>query len=320
MGNLPRENHPKLIVGYDLADDAGVFLLDDHTALIQTVDFFTPIVDDPYTFGQVAAANALSDVYAMGGRPITALNIVGFPIKTMDKQILVQVLSGGMDKVHESGAAVAGGHSVDDLEIKYGLAVTGLVHPQKIMTNSGARPGQVLVLTKPLGTGIVSTAIKGRQATDEQERAMIDSMLRLNTPGAMAAEEFGVRGGTDITGFGLLGHALEMARASQVGFVIEAGRIPRLPGALEFAAMGLVPGGSWANQNFCSASFSVAQDVAPELLSVLADAQTSGGLLLAVDPDKAEELVARARKQNAPDTAIIGWVTEKDPGRIMVEK
>jgi len=306
-----------LIVGFDLADDAGVFRLSDDLCLIQTLDFFTPIVNDPYTFGQIAAANALSDVYAMGGRPITAMNIVGFPVKTMDKEILVEVLKGGFDKVHEAGAALVGGHTVEDLELKYGLSVTGLASPDRIMTNAGARPGQVLVLSKPLGTGILSTALKGRMLSPEDEVLMTQSMTALNRFGTEAAERFGVRAGTDVTGFGLLGHSWEMARASQVGLVIESGRVPVLGQALELAAMGLVPAGSYTNQNFCSKSLSVAEGVAPEMLSLLADAQTSGGLLLAVNPDRVEDLLAALQKE-APRAAIIGRVIDGPPGAIQV--
>jgi len=317
MAFLPREEHPSLIVGFDLADDAGVFRLSDDLCLIQTLDFFTPIVNDPYTFGQIAAANALSDVYAMGGRPITAMNIVGFPVKTMDKEILVEVLKGGFDKVHEAGAALVGGHTVEDLELKYGLSVTGLASPDRIMTNAGARPGQVLVLSKPLGTGILSTALKGRMLSPEDEVLMTQSMTALNRFGTEAAERFGVRAGTDVTGFGLLGHSWEMARASQVGLVIESGRVPVLGQALELAAMGLVPAGSYTNQNFCSKSLSVAEGVAPEMLSLLADAQTSGGLLLAVNPDRVEDLLAALQKE-APRAAIIGRVIDGPPGAIQV--
>jgi len=307
-----------LIVGFDLADDAGVFRLQDDLALIQTVDFFTPIVDDPYTFGQIAAANALSDVYAMGGRPLTAMNIVCFPRDSMDKNILVQILKGGLDKVHEAGAVLVGGHTVDDPEPKYGLSVTGLVHPDQVVTNAGAKPGQVLILTKPLGTGIIATAIKGNLCSTEAEAEMIATMVTLNRTGGEAAAGFGVTGGTDITGFGLLGHGWEMARASQVGLVIESAQVPVITGALEYAAMGLVPAGTWANQNFCTKSLQVEPGVRPEVLSLLADAQTSGGLLLAVPPDRAEELLARLGARDAPRAAVIGRVAEGPPGTIMV--
>jgi selenide,water dikinase len=305
-----------LIVGYDLADDAGVFRLTDQTALIQTVDFFTPIVNDPYTFGLVAAANALSDVYAMGGRPLTAMNILCFPSKTIDKSVAIDILKGGYDKIQESGAVLVGGHSVDDLELKYGLSVTGVVHPGRVITNAGAKPGQVLILTKPLGTGIVATAIKGGLASAEAEAAMIRSMAALNRAGGEHAFDYGVTGGTDVTGFGLLGHGGELAKASGVGLIIEASLVPALPGALDYAAMGLVPAGTWDNQKFCERHFRVAPNITPERLSLLADAQTSGGLLLAVPPDRVDALVALLQSLDAPQTTVIGRVTDGPAGFI----
>ncbi len=283
-----------------------MFRLDDGLALIQTVDFFTPIVDDPYTFGQVAAANALSDVYAMGGRPLTAMNIVCFPTSSLPKTVLVEMLRGGYDKVHESGAVLVGGHTVDDLELKYGLSVTGVVHPERVIANAGARPGQVLVLTKPLGTGIIATAIKAGLATADSETEMVKNMVTLNRGPGEAAWRFGVTGGTDITGFGLLGHGWELARASKVGLVIESERVPQLPGAFDYASMGLVPAGSWANQNFCARSLKIAEGVSPVLVNVLADAQTSGGLLLAVPDDRVDGFLAEIRAGDAPGTVVIG--------------
>lgn len=306
-----------MIVGFDLADDAGVFRLNDEVALIQTLDFFTPIVNDPFTFGMIAAANALSDVYAMGGRPRTAMNIVCFPVKTMDKEILVQILKGGFEKVHEAGAVLVGGHSVDDIELKYGLSVTGVVAPDKIVSNTGAEPGQILILTKPLGTGIIATAVKGNIASADDEAEIVRSMAALNRFGEEAAR-FGIKGGTDVTGFGLLGHAGELARGSQVGVVIDSKKVPVFAQALEYAAMGLVPAGSWANQKFCHKSFNVASGVSAEMLNVLADAQTSGGLLLAVPREKADELITYLQKQEVPQAAIIGQVTDGPAGSIEI--
>ncbi|MBW1709112.1 MAG: selenide, water dikinase SelD [Deltaproteobacteria bacterium] len=314
---LPREDHPDLMVGFHLADDAGVFRLSDETALIQTLDFITPIVNDPFQFGMIAAVNALSDVYAMGGRPITAMNIVCFPTKNMDKNILIQILKGGFEKVHEAGAALVGGHTVDDLELKYGLSVTGVVAPDRVISNSGAKPGQALILTKPLGTGIVATAIKGNMASADDEAEMIESMITLNRFGEEAAR-FGIKGGTDISGFGLLGHAGEIARASQAGLIIESEKVPVFSRAMEFAAMGLVPAGSWANQKFCSKSLQVASNVPEERLNLLADAQTSSGLLLAVSPEKVDDVLASLHSHNAPQAAVIGRVTEGPPGNIEV--
>ena len=266
----------------------------------------------------MAAANALSDVYAMGGRPLTAMNIVCFPTKSMDKGVLIELLRGGFDKVHEAGAALVGGHTVDDLELKYGLSVTGVAAPDRIVTNAGARPGQILVLTKPLGTGIIATAVKGRLASPESEAAMVETMITLNKAGGEAAGLFGVTGGTDVTGFGLLGHAWEIARASKVGLRIESARVPVLPEALDYAAMGLVPAGSWSNQNFCAKAMKVAPDLTPETVNLLADAQTSGGLLLAVPKDKAEDLVEYVRSREAPHATVIGLVVDGPPGTIEV--
>lgn len=266
----------------------------------------------------MAATNALSDVYAMGGRPLTAMNIMCFPKTSLGKDVAVQILQGGFDKVHEAGAVLVGGHSVDDLELKYGLSVTGLVHPNRVIMNSGVRPGQILILTKPLGTGIIATAIKGGLASAEAQADMIQSMTTLNRVAGEAASSYGVTGGTDITGFGLLGHGWEMARGSQVCLQIESGQVPALTGALDYAAMGLVPAGSWDNQNFCHKILTVSPEVRPEMVSLLADAQTSGGLLLAVPPERANDLLALVRAKDAPRAAIVGRVLEEPPGTIRV--
>ena len=226
---LPLETDPNLLVGRETSDDAGVYKLRDDLALIQTLDFFTPIVNDPYLFGQIAAVNALSDIYAMGGKPLTAMNIVCFPKNTLDKSVLKEILKGGLEKIHEAGALLVGGHSVDDVELKYGLSVTGIVHPDKVMTNAGARPGDQLILTKPIGTGIIATALKGKAASREAEEAMIRVMVESNRIGAEVMQEIGAHGCTDITGFGLLGHALEMAVASKHSLTIYALRSPSSP-------------------------------------------------------------------------------------------
>jgi selenide, water dikinase len=305
-------------VGRETSDDAGVYKIRDDLALIQTLDFFTPIVNDPYRFGQIAAVNALSDVYAMGGRPLTAMNIVGFPKKSMDKSILKEILRGGLEKIHEAGALLVGGHSIDDTELKYGLSVTGIVHPDRVMTNGGARPGDRLVLTKPLGTGIIATALKGKFASREAEEAMIAVMVALNRKGAEAMEETGARACTDITGFGLLGHALEMAVSSRCGMTIRAGRVPVIPFAREYAEMGLVPAGTYANRNFCQKSLAVDPGVPAPLLDILADAQTSGGLLIAVAEGRVEDLLGRLRSKEVAEAAAIGEITSGPPGTIRV--
>jgi selenide,water dikinase len=287
-------------VGIETADDAGVYRLTEELALIQTLDFFTPIVNDPYTFGQIAAANSLSDVYAMGGRPLTALNIVCYPRKTVPKDVLKAILAGGLDKVHEAGALLVGGHSVDDTELKYGLSVTGVVHPQRILTNSGAKPGDLLILTKPLGTGIIATAVKGRVASPEAEARAVAVMTTLNRLAAECLEGFAVHAVTDITGFGLLGHALEMATGSQVELTLFASRVPVLEAARDYAAMGMVPAGTFANRNFCEKSLEVAPRLDAVSLDLLADAQTNGGLLIAVAGEQADSLLSCLHDRGVP--------------------
>jgi selenide,water dikinase len=315
---LPIRSHPDLLVGMETADDAGVYRLTPEIALIQTVDFFTPVVNDPYTFGQIAAANALSDVYAMGGRPLTALNIVCYPAQTVPKEALQAILAGGLDKIHEAGALLVGGHSVDDTELKYGLAVTGVVHPDRVLTNAGARVGDALVLTKPLGTGVIATAMKGRLASPAAEAAAIEVMTALNRLPAACLEDLKPHAITDITGFGLLGHALEMAAASQVEITFAAHQVPVLAAAIEYAAMGLVPAGSFANRNFCEKHLQVAPGIDPLLVDLFSDAQTNGGLLLAVAPDQAAALLACLEDHGSP-AATIGAVTGQAPGRIRLE-
>ncbi len=316
LASLPRRAHPDLLVGLETADDAGVYRLTPEIALIQTVDFFTPVVNDPFTFGQIAAANALSDVFAMGGRPLTAMNIVCYPSATVPKEVLKDILAGGLDKIHEAGALLVGGHSVDDTELKYGLAVTGVVHPERVLTNAGARPGDVLLLTKPVGTGIIATAMKGRLASPEAEAGAVAVMTALNRLPEEALAPGAVHGLTDITGFGLLGHALEMAVASRVELTLFAGRVPLLPGAYDYAAMGLVPAGSFANRNFCAKSLMVDPGVDPVLLDLLADAQTNGGLLLAAAPEAADALLTALHREGFPHAALIGEVTAAGPGCI----
>jgi selenide,water dikinase len=269
-------------------------------------------VDDPYFFGQVAAANALSDVYAMGGRPLLALNIVCFPKEGLDKNILKEILRGGLEKVQEAGAVLAGGHSVDDREIKFGLSVVGLVHPQKFVTNAGARPGDRLLLTKPLGTGIIATAVKGGLASEAAQKRALEVMTTLNRQASEAMMEVGVHAATDITGFGLLGHALEMANASGVSLTIEAHRVPMIKEAVEYARMGLVPAGDFENKKFCQKVVEVAPGVDSFLLEILYDAQTSGGLLIAVEPAKADRLWEKMLEKGVFEAAFIGEVIPRE--------
>jgi len=315
---LPIQSHPDLLVGMETADDAGVYRLTPEIALIQTVDFFTPVVNDPYTFGQIAAANALSDVYAMGGQPLTALNLVCYPVKTVPKEVLRAILAGGLDKIHEAGALLVGGHSVDDTELKYGLSVTGVVHPEKVITNGGARVGDRLILTKPLGTGVIATAMKGRLASPSAEAEAIRVMTSLNRLPAACLENSALHAITDITGFGLLGHALEMAAASQVEVTFFAQQVPVLAAAREYAAMGLVPAGSFANRRFCEKHLQLAAGLDPLLVDLFSDAQTNGGLLLAVAPDQAEAFLD-CLQDHGLQAAAIGAVSAQAPGRIRVE-
>jgi len=297
-----------VLVGFDHADDAGVYQIAPNQALVQTVDFFTPIVDDPYTFGQIAATNSLSDVYAMGGRPLTALALVCFPEKA-DLAILERILAGGLSKMMEAGCTVIGGHSIRDEETKFGYSVTGLIHPGKVLTNGGAQPGDALVLTKAIGTGVISTAIKKQKA----ERAWVDaataSMTTLNKSAAelLARNAYPVHAMTDVTGFGLIGHARELALASKVSLELRAANVPVLPGALACVRAGHVPGGLKANRDFTECMVEYSADVPADLLTLLFDPQTAGGLLISVSAEAAHDLVAQLRDIGLP-VAHIGDV------------
>ncbi len=300
-------------MGLDSSDDAGVFRIAPDTALVQTLDFLTPIVDDPFDFGRIAAANSLSDVYAMGGRPLTAMNIVCFPVKMLPQSVLKATLAGGLEKIREAGAVLVGGHSVDDAEFKYGLSVTGLVHPARVLTNRGARPGDLLVLTKPIGTGVLATAVKGGLATPAMTKALVDVTSALNRRAAeILLEFFSPHALTDVTGFGLSGHALEMARASLVTLRISASRVPLIPEALEFARMGLLPAGCHVNRDFCKADCRVAGGLDPARADLVFDPQTSGGLLAALAPEGAEAYAARLTDAGLV-AAVIGEVSDKHP-------
>jgi selenide,water dikinase len=299
---------PDLLVGLEKADDAAVYRLTPELAVIHTLDFFTPIVDDPYQYGAIAAANALSDVYAMGGEVLLALNICAFPAD-MDPDIISEILRGGAEKVREAGAALAGGHTVDDKEPKYGLSVLGVVHPDRVLTKGGARPGDVLVLTKPLGTGIVTTAFKGGVAEPEHIAAATASMAALNRTAAQLAGRVGVRGATDITGFSLLGHASEMAALSGVGLRFRLADLPFLPGAREYAEQWLFPAGANRNQEHFGCGVTFAEAIGDELRLLLFTPETSGGLLLAVPPDRLAELRALAAEAGQA-LWVVGEVVE----------
>ncbi len=309
LHDLDVTRHPAVLVGLDRPDDAGVYRLADGTALVQTVDFFTPVVDDPFDWGRIAAANALSDVYAMGGVPLTALSIVGWPREELSLELLGDVQRGGASVLAEAGCTLIGGHSIDDREPKYGLAVTGTVDPDVMMTNHAARVGDRIVLTKPLGTGLISTAIKRGVATAEQIEAAVEVMTALNRSAAEAAVACGVRAATDVTGFGLLGHLAEMLEASQVGATLDHRRVPLLPGIGDLAAAGVVPGGT--RRNLAAAGHVTRFGDLDEVDQiVLADAQTSGGLLLAVAQDRCNDLVAALEEAGTSAAAVIGEVVD----------
>jgi len=292
LGKLARQHDPNVLVGFDYADDAGVYQIAPDQALVQTVDFFTPIVDDPYTFGQIAASNSLSDVYAMGGRPLTALALVCFPDKA-DLVILERILAGGLSKMVEAGCTVIGGHSIRDDETKFGYSVTGLIHPKKILANRGAKPGDALVLTKPLGTGVIATAIKNGKAQSTWIDAAVESMTTLNKQAAelIGQNQYRVHAMTDVTGFGLIGHAREMALASDVSLTLFSKDVPVLPGALDCIRSGYVPGGLKANREFAECVVGYEAPIAEDLKTLLFDPQTSGGLLISIAGDDREQLV-----------------------------
>lgn len=315
---LPKMNDENLLIGCDSFADAGVYRLREDIALVQTLDFFTPVVDDPYVFGQIAATNALSDVYAMGAQPRLVMNIVCYPAKTLGTAPLAEILKGGADKVLEAGALLVGGHSVEDNEPKYGLSVTGFVHPQQLITNSAAQIGDALVLTKPLGSGLIMTAVKAEMAGSGELEAAVQTMITLNKEAAAVMTEIGVSAATDITGFGLLGHARELALASGVAIELSFGRIPLLPGALRAAEMGLVPGGAYANREYVADGLQVVGPaVGDRELDVLCDPQTSGGLLISVPAAKEAALIQTLAARDVP-AAVIGRVTAGAAGQIKV--
>jgi selenide,water dikinase len=303
--------HPDLIVGVSTSDDAGVFRLREDLAIVNTVDFFTPIVDDPYTFGAISAANSLSDVYAMGGEPKTALNVVCFPQKDLDQEILGEILRGGVEKAEEAGVVVVGGHTVDDPEIKYGMAVTGVIDPRRVIRNVGARPGDAIVLTKPLGTGILTTALKRQQLGAEAYAAVARSMVALNRGAAAGMLRHDVHAATDVTGFGLLVHAHEMAVGSDVTLEIEAAALPLLPDLERLVAAGHVTGGCKRNRAYLEGKVAVGAAVPPAIREAAYDPQTSGGLIIALPPSEAKELVDELRHGDSQSACTIGRVVSR---------
>ena len=318
LSGLPTQPHdPNLIVGFDTADDAGVYRLRDDLALVQTLDFFTPIVDDPFDFGRIAALNSVNDVWAMAGTPITALAITCFPKKGVDPGILTEIMRGGLETLNQYGVTLIGGHSVDNEQIMFGYSVTGTIDPNKVARNSGARPGDVIILTKPIGTGVISTGIKKGKANEIVVRKSIDTML---TPGKFAAEamrEFGVQGATDVTGFSLLGHAWEMACASNVTVEIDSAAVPLLEGALELAKQGMLTSGDKTNREYVGSDVNVAESVDSNLVKLLFDPQTAGGMLIAIEESRSQSLLNRL-KENYSLASVIGKVISRGPRRLRV--
>ena len=316
LRQLPKTTDPHLLVDIDNSDDAGVYKLSDTMALIQTVDFFTPIIDDPYLFGQIAAANSLSDVYAMGGRPLTAMNIVAFPVCKLDPEVLLAILRGGQDKVVEAGAVIVGGHSINDDEPKYGLSVTGIAHPDKILTNAGAQPGDVLLLTKAIGTGVLTMAARA-DMFPSGVAAAVRSMVKLNRIAAEVMDQFVIHACTDITGFGLLGHVHEMALASNVAIDINTKALPLLPEAKEAAEMGLVPASAYNTRAYLT-TVTFASTVPEYIKDLCYDPQTSGGLLMSVPEDIATQVLSHLKQAGIEESAIIGRVSNRKRGEIYV--
>lgn len=321
MKGLPRVSDPNLIVGCQTFDDAGVYKLTPDLALVQTVDFFTPIVDDPYHFGRIAAANSLSDVYAMGGKPLTVMNLVCFPADDLPKTILQEILKGGLEKTNEAGAILVGGHSVNDKEIKYGLSVTGLVHPDRVVTNRGARAGDKIILTKPIGIGVIATAIKGQIADPDTIKLLIETTSALNDKAAEAMLKYGAHSCTDITGFGLGGHLLEMARAGQVEITIYTDDIPFIDKAIDYARLGVIPAGTYAIKHFCEQSTVILPGTKVELVDLIFDPQTSGGLAFALEVYQADDCIKALKEAGVKGSAVIGEVTDPSrSGKLVIRK
>jgi selenide,water dikinase len=318
-GLPPQPKDENLLVGFDKADDAGVYRLRDDLAIVQTVDFFTPIVDDPFVYGQIAALNSINDVWAMAGTPLTALAITCFPKKGVDPAILGEIMRGGQETLNKHGVTLIGGHSVDSEQIMFGYAVTGIIHPANIATNAGARVGDVIILTKPIGTGVISTGIKFEKTTPEIAASSVATML---TPGKYAAEamrEFDVQGATDVTGFALLGHAWEMAKASNVSLFIEPAAVPLLEGALELAAAGVITGADKTNREYVGDDIEIDDSVSKEMRRLLFDPQTAGGMLISIAEDRSQDLLRRLR-ENYPTATVIGRVAERASHSIVVEQ
>jgi selenide,water dikinase len=318
LSGLPKQPYdPNVIVGFDLADDAGVYRLRDDLAIVQTLDFFTPIVDDPFDYGRIAALNSINDVWAMAGTPITALAITCFPKTGVDFSILAEIMRGGLEVLTQNGVSLLGGHSVDNQQIMFGYSVTGVIDPNKVATNAGARPGDVIILTKPIGTGVISTGIKFAKTPPDVASASLETMLTSGKAAAEAMREFAVKGATDVTGFALLGHAWELARASQVTIEIDSSRLPLLPGALDLAGAGLLTSGDKTNREYVGEDIKIAERLTKEMGNLLYDPQTAGGLLIAIPAERADALLARLR-ETYPHAATVGRVLEPGPHSLIV--
>ncbi len=319
VSHLPEYPNERVLAGPKTFADAGIYKLNEEMALVETLDFFTPVVNNPYDYGQIAAANALSDVYAMGGKPLTAMNILCYPVKSLERDVLVEILKGGADKVNEAGATIVGGHTLQDSEIKYGLSVTGIVHPNRIVTNAGARPGDLLVLTKPLGTGTVISAIKSNKALEEHIALITQSMVTLNRVASETMLEVGVNACTDITGFGLMGHGYEVAEAGKVTLAFFAERIPVFDGCERYIKMGLIPGVSKLSKKYLKDAVRIKSGVREERVDILFDAQTSGGLLISVSKEKVDTLCARLKEKGVTVACIVGEVRKREDVSLIVE-
>jgi selenide,water dikinase len=316
LHSLPRHRNADVIVGTETSDDAGVFRLRADLAIVNTVDFFTPIVDDPYVFGQIAAANALSDIYAMGAEPRTVLNIVGFPRGRMPLEVLTEIIRGGAERARKAGAVVIGGHSIIDAELKYGMAVTGVVHPDRVIRNVGVRAGDALVLTKALGTGIITTALKKRAASVTSVRMAVRSMVALNNTASKIMRKFDVHACSDVTGYGLLGHALEMASGTRVTITLESDRLPLLDDAVRLAEAGCLSGGCRRNRDYLDDKVAIDSAVGEGLVEVAFDPQTSGGLLIALPREDAAEMVRELRRNGMKAAGVVGCATSRRNSRV----
>ncbi len=309
---------PNLIAGFESAEDAGVYKLTDDIAIVQTVDYFPPIVNNPFDFGEIAAANALSDIYAMGATPITALNIVSFPKKKLSIDILREILMGGLNKLKEADVSLVGGHSIEDEELKYGLAVTGIIHPEKVIRNKGAKVGESIILTKPIGTGIINTALKSGMASKETIALITASMKHLNRYASDIMQEAGASSATDVTGFGLLGHLYEMVHNQDIGMIISPEKVPIFPETEKFSRMGIVPGGTHANKKARKEFVIMETKTEPYLLDILFDAQTSGGLLFTLPREKANGVIEKMKQAGIEHATVIGEVISEPKGKILL--